>query len=581
MGALLLLAGSCSDDEPPSSAGIGPEGGTLVLPDGARIELPPGAVPDGVKVVASLVNVKDAAAPPEGMRVSSKVYAFTPHGTRFAKPVTIQIPASSVENSVFELDDDEDTSWEQTTSTRGDKGFHAITVEHISLFAELEALEGAGGFGGASGAAGVGGDDANAGSGGFASLGGAASGGEAAGGEAGAAPVLNVAPRRMCVGSSHGCAIVDDGQITCWGAGHSGQLGDGVVYDEAPFGRPSAALVPDIDNAVQLSCQGETVTALLADGSVIGWGRADLGQLGDGTDTEQTAVPSPSSLTNAKQISSSGQHVCALLEDETVSCWGRKDFGQLGDGAATEVGTGTYVSTPQPVPGLSGVLEIETGGYHTCAVLADRTLKCWGDNGYGQLGVASPVISSTPLAVPGLADVVHLALGVDFSCALLGSGAVSCWGQGGFGQLGDGVARVPDTASSSTSTPVSVLGASDTQWVGASYGHACLIDGDGRARCWGSGGTGQLGNGSFYTASPYCAYSPEPVSMLEGVEDLAVGTDSTCARLHDQSLWCWGYGVYGALGSGVVYPIPEPIQIPPIPIDELGSAVPVRVITAP
>ena len=569
---------SCSSDEHGTTpgGGVGPEGGTLELAGGATIELPPGAVPEGVKVTAAIVEA--AAAPPSGLQVSGKVYAFLPHGTRFAKPVTIKIPASSATNAVFELDDDDDTSWEQVASSKEEKGFHAVTVEHISLFAELAALEGTGGAGGGGGL-GAGGSPSTAGDGPGVEAG-AGAGGAAQGGAGGAESGPPLVTRHLCAGYSHGCSIVDGGKISCWGAGYSGQLGDGMIYDDPEIpGRPSAALVPGIDNAVQISCGNDAVSALLDDGTVVGWGRGDSGQFGDATLTLQSAVPRPSSITHVKQLSASGTHVCALLEDKTVSCWGRSGFGQLGDGSSVETPVPlVIVSTPQAVPGLTNVLEVETGGQHTCVILADRTVKCFGDNQYGQLGVATPPLISTPVAVPGLTDVVHLTLGPNNTCALHGSGAVSCWGAGESGQLGDGEFREVDTINS---TPVSVADTTNAQWVAMSLGHACLIDGAAHVRCWGFGGEGLLGDGVFYKVSPFGLAAPQPVSELDKVEDLTVGTDTTCVRLRDQSLWCWGYGVLGALGSGVDYPLPAQFPNPPTPIEALASAVPVRVISAP
>lgn len=569
LGGALLAVWSCGSDDHSTTPndGVGPEGGTIELSDGASIRLPAGAVPEGVKVMADIVE--DSAAPPSGLQVMGKVYAFLPHGTHFEKPVTISIPASRAANGVFTLDDDDDTSWQQVPSTTAENGFHSIRVDHISLFAELEPLDGTAGAGGGGGMS-TGGD----GSGGMAGDGAAGQGGAAGAGQAGADAGTAVVPRRICAGYSHGCAVVDDGKIVCWGSGEAGQLGDGVIHAEEPYGRSNAALVPGIDTADQIACNNTSVSALLADGTVLTWGR-----VGDGAPTPQVATPKPVAITSVKQISAGGEHVCALLANKTVSCWGRSDFGQLGDGSANTPGSASRADTPQTVPGLGEVLEVETGAYHTCAVLADRTIKCWGDNGHGQLGAPSPATSSTPLAVPGLEDVVHLALGTDFSCALLGSGAVACWGLGGSGQLGDGEDRPVDTW---TSTPVNVASASATKWLVARFAHVCLIDGANRVRCWGSGSQGELGDGVFHQEPPH-ATSPQTTVMLEGAEDLGLGTDTSCARLHDQSLWCWGYAVYGALGSGVVYPIPvyNFPQPPSHTVDEIASAVPVKVVRAP
>ena len=86
-----------------------------------------------------------------------------------------------------------------------------------------------------------------------------------------------------------------------------------------------------------------------------------------------------------------GLHTCALLDDDSVKCWGRNDYGQLGHGntfsAATNVGEmGDNLRAVDLGPGRTAKM-IDAGDYHTCALLDDDSVKCWGRNDYGQLGL--------------------------------------------------------------------------------------------------------------------------------------------------------------------------------------------------
>ena len=164
--------------------------------------------------------------------------------------------------------------------------------------------------------------------------------------------------------------------------------------------------------------------------------------------------------------------------DGTVSCWGSDDLGVLGDG-----GSGfTPRSVPgPPLPAITGAVEIATGFFHGCAALVDGTIRCWGDNTYGQhgdgstgqVGIVSVVgISGTFLGRGVAAD-------NQFTCGRRGTGATACWGAGAQGQLGN-------AASTSSTNAVAVTGLASTIAVSAgNSAHACALDAGGSARCWG------------------------------------------------------------------------------------------------
>jgi len=183
--------------------------------------------------------------------------------------------------------------------------------------------------------------------------------------------------------------------------------------------------------------------------------------LGDETNTDRQSLPSEvSGITTATSIALGGVHSCALLMDGKVMCWGWNQFGQLGDRTTTDR------VTPVEVSGITTATSITLGNRHSCALLTGGTVKCWGSNGNGELGAsvastcdmwgyypdpATISCSTTPVEVSGIADAESIALGSSHSCAVLDDGKVMCWGSNDYGQLGDGT-------TTSRTTPVEVSG---------------------------------------------------------------------------------------------------------------------------
>src|SRR6266403_80024 len=147
-------------------------------------------------------------------------------------------------------------------------------------------------------------------------------------------------------------------------------------------------------------------------------------------------------------LAAGGLHTCMRLPDGTVQCWGQNNFGQLGNGD----GSLTSSSVPVPVRDLTTATRVVTGDSHTCALLGGGTVQCWGQNYEGQLGNGIVGgVSTFPVLVAGLANVSAVSGGYRHTCALLRDGTVQCWGRNVEGQLGDGT-------TTSSSTPVRVGG---------------------------------------------------------------------------------------------------------------------------
>ena len=237
----------------------------------------------------------------------------------------------------------------------------------------------------------------------------------------------------------------------------------------------------------------------------------------------------------ATAVSAGFSHTCALVGNGTVQCWGLNSNGRLGVDTAT-----ASSSTPVQVSGLSDVTAIAAGGFHTCVVQGGAA-KCWGSNSQGQLGIATTTAeSSTPVQVTDLdSGVTAIAAGRLHTCAILSTGAVKCWGSNSQGQLGNS-----GNANSFTPVQVTDLGSGVTA-IAAEGDRSCAILSTGAARCWGNNSNGELGDGGEESRN-------EPVDVIglgSEVMDIAAGAEHTCA-IHSGAAKCWGSGSSGKLGIG-------------------------------
>lgn len=339
-----------------------------------------------------------------------------------------------------------------------------------------------------------------------------------------------IVPTAISVGGWHSCVIYSDQSVRCVGLNNQGEIGNGTY---ASVNEP--ALANGTVNPTQLNVGFEHSCTLVGDGRMQCWGSDYTGQLGDNSFGGFAEVPQfVQNLTNAIKAVSGGYFTCAILSDHTASCWGRNQDGQLGNGDAT-----TDTSLPGPVQNLGPVGDLFAGGYHTCALFADGTAKCWGRNGRGQVGDGTDVSPvTTPHAVVNLSSAATLALGGYHSCALMRDGTVQCWGQSDHGQIG-----APGLAFSGS--PVTVQGISGATAVAGGALHTCAVLGNGTAWCWGQNDHGQLGDGTTNDSA-----SPVQVQGLANAVSISLGWGHSCALKQDGSVWCWGENDYGELGNG-------------------------------
>jgi len=322
---------------------------------------------------------------------------------------------------------------------------------------------------------------------------------------------------------------------------------------------------------------------LLADGRVRCFGTNNQRQLGLGLD-QGFSMSSPSKdvvgISTAVEVVSGERHSCARLEDSSVLCWGQNNYGQIGTGA-----TGADVDTPTAVQGLTGpAIGLAAGSYHTCALIDDGTVECWGRNNQGQLGDDTTL--TRPAAVQALGFPTScaysngmqscmtvysgpttllggraIAAGHEHTCVLgstvtnVGTGQpendedlVRCWGNGGSYRLGSGDGNQRRAAAQPLDGVTNTPGQRDVESFAVGSEAGCVRNDLGEVRCWGQNWRGQLGSPPGVNTSEPDAI---PVPGLSGIVDLQMGYNHACVLTDDQRALCWGRNNQGQLADGL------------------------------
>ena len=270
-------------------------------------------------------------------------------------------------------------------------------------------------------------------------------------------------------GQSGYCAVLRNTKVECWGDNQYDELGDGhlgSLVGSSGAQQSSAVPVPVVGllNATSVVSYAYGYCALLTTGKVRCWGNDSFGELGDGAKANAAAnygsdAPVPVvGLGGVARLVGSPYTVCALLTGGKVKCWGYNDDDALGDG---ESGTSqSYSDVPQTVVGVAKAISLGANlNSDFCAVLASRITKCWGNNGFGELGSGNDVLSAvaTPVTVRDLSGAVKIGSGFNggFNCAVLSNGGAECWGWNASGELGAGPAGA---SLAQSDTPLKVLG---------------------------------------------------------------------------------------------------------------------------
>ena len=322
-------------------------------------------------------------------------------------------------------------------------------------------------------------------------------------------------------GSHFACALLSSGGVKCWGFNSSGQLGNNSLVDS----KVPVDVIGLSSGVASISAGIWHVCAVMNAGGVKCWGDNRYGQLGDDSLVNRGVPVDVIGISGQVLMTDAGWHTCAVLSSGGVKCWGFNGAGQLGNNSLVDS------KVPVDVTGLaSSVIAVTAGGsgQQSCALLSSGAVKCWGSNFYGELGNSTNVNSKVPLSVTGLsAGVVTISTTAYQTCALLSSGGAKCWGYNGYGELGDGTAVNRNAPVNVAGLPGGIIA------VAAGTYSTCALTAAGGVKCWGYGGQGTLGNG-------VSANSFTPVDVVGLSSGIGVTTtippDTTAPTLSSSSL---------------------------------------------
>jgi alpha-tubulin suppressor-like RCC1 family protein len=287
--------------------------------------------------------------------------------------------------------------------------------------------------------------------------------------------------------------------------------------------------------AAQLSAGANATCSLTPDGIAECWGQAALLGLGDTVNkTKPTKVALDATF---KSIVSGLTHTCGIVADQSLYCWG---FNAFADTSGKTIGS----LDPRRLGSNIQWTQVVTGVEHNCGLASDQTAYCWGVNTRGQLGIAiaDTVTRFQPTAVYGGFKFTSLTAGVAHTCGLTIDKTAFCWGFNTNGQLGDGT-------TTSRVAPTVVAGGLTFQSIGAGEIWTCGLTTAGKAYCWGT-----IVGGSVQT-------SPQPVLSAPTFASLSVGGGHACGLTSDGTAYCWGANNGGQLGDSTITTRTTPVKV--------------------
>lgn len=575
LSTLLAACGSGGSSAPPPApppATVGPAGGTVNGPSGAQVVIPAGAL-SAATAIAVDQSSTGAPALPAGMSSFGAMFAFTPHGTSFAAPVTVTVPfnaAAVPAGATPALYKTTGTgTWERVSNATVNAGTVTAQVTSFSwlivgnvppiittqpanasvvepatasfsvvaigtppfsyqwqksddggqTFNDIPAATAASYTTPATSAASDNGDRFRV----------RVSNLEGASTSQAAtltvtvnvvAPAITTQPQNQSVaaGASATFSAVASGTAPSYQWQRSGDGTNWTDLAGATNASYTLANVQATDNGalfrVRATNSAGTATSNAASLTV-------------------TTAPPP---TSRARIAAAGTFSLAVLANGNVVSWGSDASGTLG------AGPGDQTRTSPGATSASNVAQVVVGGSHALALLNDGSYRGWGYNGFGQLGDGSNLSREAPVNPPfNYNDAVDACGGTLHSMILRANGTVRAFGYNMDGQLGDGT----NTTSSASPYSVAVSGISTATAIACRGNHSLALLADGTVRAWGANGVGQLGDGSTANRN-----TPVAVSGLTNVIAIAAGTDHSLALRADGSVWAWGSNINGKLGDG-------------------------------
>lgn len=332
----------------------------------------------------------------------------------------------------------------------------------------------------------------------------------------------------------------NDPAALSWGAGRTGQLGNGTSADSSRPVAVKSLFRGDVDRiSAGGTASSDSFALALTNESVKSWGHNASGQLGNGSHASQSAPTTVARLVDIKDIAAGGEHALAMDENGQVFSWGDNTYGQLGTGR-----TGDNRAIPDRVKGLEKIKQVSAGCDFSLALTENGKVYAWGRGVYGALGNGNRATVSTPREVEGLANITDIDAGCHHALALTADKTVKAWGQNASGQLGD-------SSTKSAVAPVDVDWLNGVTDIEAGANHNYAITDEGMVWGWGNNQHNQLLQADVMAnakAPRTNRSTPVEIPRLEGAQQIAAGANHGIA-VFGEDIFAWGQNSEGQLGD--------------------------------
>lgn len=346
----------------------------------------------------------------------------------------------------------------------------------------------------------------------------------------------------------HACGLTATGDVWCWGSNYRSRRG--AASGSVPWAAANMVAMPVKAKKVKVGT--DSSCALGVDDNLYCWG---MGLPSNTNQYELTESFVPHVMDSFGETITDFQlgelASCAVTASTRVKCWGFNRYGELGNGFW---GDGFRAVAFSPGQSSATYTQVVTGASSSCALRANKTVTCWGQNNEGQLGTNNRNALTRPQFTLPITNVQKITGRFQHYCALTEAGAVFCWGLNETGQIGNNSAsgeRVLTPYQIPQTYPSGVAGLPGSiKDISAGYNHTCAVNSSGGVLCWGNNGAGESGHATISEARPYPTAVP---NLTSGVVSVHAGISSTCAikaTATTKEIYCWGYNANGIVGAG-------------------------------
>lgn len=362
----------------------------------------------------------------------------------------------------------------------------------------------------------------------------------------------------------HGCGLSEQGLVYCWGSNFRSRRG--LASGAVTWTAANPVSLPV--KAVKVQAGTDTSCAVGEDKNLYCWG-SGLPSTQSANQYQESYVPVKLNIAGdlVTDLQLTETSSCAVITSSRIKCWGVNKRGEMGNGHMADT---TRTTALNAASSFDKYTQVATGLFTTCALKANKTVTCWGNNDWGQLGNGSHSTYSRPQYTLPISSIKKVVGHSSHFCALTTGGGVYCWGANSNGQIGNNLATTPtDKVLAPFLIPANYTNggtglAAGVRDIAVGYNHSCAITALGGLTCWGNNSRGEVGHTD--TANSF-SYPQNIASLSSGIESVALGINNSCAVKNSgatKQVYCWGVNqnnmLAGTIPAGTFTSTPQLID---------------------